>query len=110
MRRHDDFDANRLAKDPLLEQSRLPMRPVRFSSDSFGNARMATQSELARLFNGIDSDIPTFRDVSVLFERQDGSTFAKYQEQLYLPADLRQRGILAIGRSLNWVCNAAWTG
>lgn len=94
----DGFNTGRRPKDPLLEQSAMPKRPIRFTPDVFGSARLATPSDLAPLLNGVDADFPTFEDVSVLFERLDGpGMFAEYGRQLYLSADIRQRGILIVG-------------
>lgn len=93
----DIFDAGD-DREAFFRQTNVPSRPARYEPPLFGGAHLASESDLASLLNGVNADVPSFDDVSILTEVPERSTLeALYCRQLYLDADIRRRGILAVG-------------
>jgi type IV secretory pathway TraG/TraD family ATPase VirD4 len=79
----------------------LPTLPTRHPSGLFGQARLATSTDLIPVLHRPDEEYPFFlADASVLAENERGTRFEQHSKQnLYFPAALRQQHVLVVGQT-----------
>ncbi|WP_158633466.1 type IV secretion system DNA-binding domain-containing protein [Tautonia sociabilis] len=94
------FSNEDLESPTFFRLDRLPARTRPHGSRIHGDARFATEADLRAFLDPPDEEHPAYLDdVSLLTDAPEGGGYAPiWKTRLYLPAEIRRRNMLAVGR------------